>query len=48
VEHFGEVLTEGKADAALAASLFHDNHLTVGEVKAYLMERGIEVRPVGR
>lgn len=46
VEHFGEVLTEGKADAALAASLFHDNHLTVGEVKEYLMERGIEVRPV--
>ena len=45
VEHFGEVLTRGKADAALAASLFHDNHLTVGEVKRYLVERGVAVRP---
>ena len=45
VEHFGEVLTQGKADAALAASLFHDNHLTVGEVKRYLVERGVAVRP---
>jgi len=45
VEHFGEVLTQGKADAALAASLFHDNHLTVGEVKKYLVERGVAVRP---
>lgn len=47
VEHFAEVLTNGKADAALAASLFHDNHLTVGEVKEHLMERGVAVRPVG-
>ncbi|MGC9399583.1 MAG: imidazole glycerol phosphate synthase subunit HisF [Anaerolineae bacterium] len=43
--HFAEVLTEGKADAALAASLFHDKVLTIGEVKAYLAERGIAVRP---
>jgi imidazole glycerol phosphate synthase subunit HisF len=37
-------LTEGKADAALAASLFHDRVLSVREVKAYLAERGIAVR----
>ena len=42
--HFAEVLTEGKADAALAASLFHDKVLTIGEVKAYLAEQGIVVR----
>lgn len=45
--HFAEVLTSGKADAALAASLFHDQVLTIGEVKRYLLERGIPVRPVG-
>lgn len=43
-EHFARVLTEGKADAALAASLFHDRVLSIGEVKAYLAERGIPVR----
>jgi cyclase len=43
-EHFAQVLTEGRADAALAASLFHDRVLSVGEVKAYLAERGIAVR----
>jgi cyclase len=42
--HFAEVLTEGKADAALAASLFHDKVLTIGDVKAYLTEQGIVVR----
>ncbi len=42
--HFAEVLTEGKADAALAASLFHDRVLSIGEVKAYLAEREIPVR----
>ncbi len=42
--HFAAVLTEGQADAALAASLFHDKILTIGEVKAYLAERGIVVR----
>jgi cyclase len=45
--HFAEVLTEGRADAALAASLFHDNHLTVGQVKAYLRAQGVAIRPVG-
>jgi cyclase len=42
--HFHEVLTEGCADAALAASLFHFGIHTIGEVKAYLAERGVEVR----
>ncbi len=46
LEHFAQVLTEGKADAALAASLFHDRVLSIGQVKAYLSERGIPVRPV--
>jgi cyclase len=44
LSHFADVLTEGKADAALAASLFHDHVLTIGEVKAYLAARGIPVR----
>jgi len=44
LEHFGQVLTEGKADAALAASLFHDRVLSIGQVKAHLASRGIPVR----
>jgi cyclase len=44
VEHFAEVLTEGRADAALAASLFHDGVLTIADVKAHLAGRGIPVR----
>ena len=47
LEHFAEVITQGKADAVLAASLFHDKVLTVGQVKRYLQEQGIPVRPVG-
>jgi len=43
-EHFSEVLTEGKADAVLAASLFHFNELPVPELKKYLRENGIPVR----
>lgn len=46
LEHFAEALTSGGADAALAASLFHYKQLTVAEVKAYLAEKGIPVRPV--
>ncbi len=45
--HFAQALTEGRADAALAASLFHDRVLSVGEVKAYLAERGVLVRTTG-
>ncbi|HRL11665.1 MAG TPA: imidazole glycerol phosphate synthase subunit HisF [Aggregatilineales bacterium] len=43
-EHFYEALTAGKADAALAASLFHYNELAVGDLKRYLHERGVAVR----
>jgi cyclase len=44
LEHFAAVLTEGRADAALAASLFHDRKLSVSEVKHYLSARGVPVR----
>lgn len=43
-EHFLEVLTEGKADAVLAASLFHFNELPVPALKSYLHENNIAVR----
>jgi cyclase len=45
VEDFAAVLTTAEADAALAASLFHDKKLTVGDVKQYLAQLGIPVRP---
>ena len=41
---FNEVFTKGKADAALAAGVFHYGRLTVGQVKAYLRQNGITVR----
>ncbi|MDO4678693.1 MAG: imidazole glycerol phosphate synthase subunit HisF [Eubacteriales bacterium] len=44
VEHFHEALTEGKADAALAASLFHYKELEISQVKAHLSKQGISVR----
>ena len=44
LEHFYDALTEGKADAALAASLFHYKELEIKEVKEYLRERGVSVR----
>lgn len=44
LEHFYEALTEGKADAALAASLFHYKELEICEVKQYLREKGVSVR----
>ena len=43
-EHFYEALTVGKADAALAASLFHYKELTIEEVKEYLRGKGVSVR----
>ena len=42
--HFYDVLTEGKADAVLAASVFHYGTFTIREVKEYLKSRGVEVR----
>ena len=44
LEHFHEALTVGKADAALAASLFHYKELEIKEVKQYLREKGVSVR----
>jgi cyclase len=44
LEHLREGLAEGGADAALAASIFHDGQFTVGEAKRYLAERGVPVR----
>ena len=43
-EHFAQVLTAGKADAALAASLFHDGVLRIQDLKKYLAGQGINVR----
>ena len=44
LEHFHEALSEGGADAALAASLFHYKELEISQVKDYLEEKGISVR----
>lgn len=44
MEHFYDALTKGKADAALAASLFHYKELAIMELKRYLSERGIPMR----
>ncbi|SIS79828.1 imidazole glycerol phosphate synthase subunit HisF [Alicyclobacillus vulcanalis] len=44
MEHFAEVLTQGGADAALAASVFHFGEIAIPELKAYLREKGVPVR----
>jgi cyclase len=44
LEHFHQALTVGKADATLAASLFHYKQLTIAQVKEYLAARGVPVR----
>ena len=44
LEHFYDALTEGGADAALAASLFHYKELEIMQVKDYLAQRGVPVR----
>ena len=44
LEHFRDAFGEGKADAALAASLFHFKELEISEVKEYLQKQGISVR----
>jgi len=46
-EHMAEALTDGLADAVLAASIFHFGTYSIGEVKAHLASRGIPIRPVG-
>ncbi len=44
LEHIKEVLTKGKADAALAASIFHYKNYSINDVKKYLKRNGMEVR----
>ncbi|NUQ37214.1 MAG: imidazole glycerol phosphate synthase subunit HisF [Caldilineales bacterium] len=44
-EHFWQALTLGGADAALAATLFHFDHLRIPDLKRYLLARGVPVRP---
>jgi cyclase len=44
MEHFAQVLSVARADAALAASLFHDGKLAISDLKAYLASQGIPVR----
>ena len=43
-EHFAVALTDGKADAALAASVFHFGEMRIADVKAHLRDAGIPVR----
>ena len=44
MEHFYDALTKGKADAALAASLFHFKEMEIGDLKRYLMDKKVPVR----
>ncbi len=44
LEHFYDVFTKGKADAALAASVFHYREISIREVKEYLMQKGVNIR----
>lgn len=46
MQHFADAFSVGKADAALAASLFHYRELTIADLKTYLAGEGIPVRPV--
>ncbi|GIP40274.1 imidazole glycerol phosphate synthase cyclase subunit [Paenibacillus sp. J31TS4] len=43
-EHFYDVFTAGKADAGLAATIFHYKELSIAEVKGYLKEKGVDIR----
>ncbi|HAX61627.1 MAG TPA: imidazole glycerol phosphate synthase subunit HisF, partial [Elusimicrobia bacterium] len=43
-EHFYKAFTDGKADAALAASLFHYKELSIKKLKKYLSKKGVEIR----
>jgi cyclase len=47
-EHIYRVLTEGQADAALAASIFHYGTFSIAQTKQYLHERGVPVRLTAR
>jgi cyclase len=43
--HLADGFLEGRADAVLAASIFHFGEHTIGEAKRYLADRGVPVRP---
>jgi cyclase len=44
VQHFADTFTAGKADAALAASVFHYGEIEIGDLKEELKEQGINMR----
>jgi len=44
MKHFVDVFEEGKADAALAASIFHYKEIGIKDLKGYLRDKGVEVR----
>ncbi len=44
LQHLVEAVTDGKADAVLAASIFHFGEFTIGQAKAYMKDRGVVVR----
>ena len=46
LEHFYDAFTKGKADAVLAASLFHFGEISIPQLKEYLSGRGISVRKI--
>jgi len=46
MEHFYEVFSQSSADAALAASLFHDGIMTISQLKEYLLGHGMPIRPL--
>jgi cyclase len=48
LEHLYEGFVRGRADAVLAASMFHYRHYTIPEAKAYLYQRGVAVRLLDR
>ena len=45
LEHLHDAMSEGEADAVLAATIFHYGEYTIQEAKAYLAERNVPVRP---
>lgn len=46
IEHMREGLVDGKADAVLAASIFHFREYSIGETKKYLQNNGVSIRPI--
>lgn len=48
MQHFADAFIKGKADAALAASLFHYKEIEIADLKRYLAEQGVAVRPADR